>query len=1182
MNLPHKYALKRCSCQQGFALVIALSLMAFVLLLLLSITTLVQVESRSAASHMDQLEAEQAALLALNVAFGHLQEAAGADQRITATADVLSSAASSVGFEAADGNQQWVGVWNNSTTDHQVPTASRDEPSGSNPDGFLGWLISGDIIGVSDQLDLVATALTTDQSIVVFDSDDADESVRVPLVETDSNTAYAYWVEDEGVKASIQQLEVASSSSALNEPYSNPLVFGLSQGADFGQMGGGMASAIDYPIALGANEALLDNMAKVLSEEELALTASEDDEWVEDNRHGFTIHSQSLLTDARNGGFKQDLSLAFEMDDDRKGPNSLPFFNDSEDFVGDGSSRDLAKPETLTGALAKAPGQDFFSRYVFTYFPEGVSSNTNVRGPTWYLLRDYYNLYKRLNSSSSSLTLDAQPYYPNNPERTSGTYEFLEARFAKDKDPYIHEFRESNGYHHFQLSRGNYTPVMLGYRLIFSIASYDYDAATDTAKIAFAYDPIYYLWNPYDKSIRFENYKVQYFEDIPVVVEFEITDQGGTRKIEEVEVSTYLRENGWSGTGDDLYSFLLDPSGEVVLAPGEVRMFSAVNSQGDCYPGVSNITAMSGNILRIHPTAGEILVDGFNDATIKVDLGMHNKSASVDDFKNGRFQTTSYLVDNDDLADARTRSRTSTHPKTQFLSIQANSPKGAGEKVDTVELTVTGSNLSDRKSWLGYVDYMQKPANVDSAGEPTEIVAAFNPISITALGDIRVFPQRNRFLHLISETSLNSILPEEFNGAAYWGYEYSSAGSNYIPGFSIPSEPLTSLPQLRHGMLTPYTFENPRAVGNSYANPRLLQDQLFGPILGPNSTNGDRYDSTWLLNDALWDGYFFSGIAPKYSYSSGKYSSGGDDLEKAITRFFDADSDRYGNANLLPNIPEGESASSLATEYSDGDGYKEIGASMVMRGGFNINSTSVAAWAAILSGNRDLPMDYFAADTLSDGTDDADGVPFPKTQLPNADSTDPWSGFARLNPDLIWNDAGTPDDESDDTGLAVEIVNQIQERGPFMSLSDFVNRRLDTGESGKMGALQAAIKAAGINADVESNQGVPADYSTYYHNPDGGAGVTSGGINGFIEQADILQVIAPKIVPRSDTFRIRSYGESRSVDGSVVGKATCEVVVQRVAEYVDQDDDLMTLPDDLNAPNSRYGRRFKIVSFKWL
>ncbi|MDA8735813.1 hypothetical protein N9M57_00335 [Opitutales bacterium] len=58
---------------QGFALVIALSLMAFVLLLLLSITTLVQVETQSAQISVTQNEAEQDALLGLQEALGALQ-----------------------------------------------------------------------------------------------------------------------------------------------------------------------------------------------------------------------------------------------------------------------------------------------------------------------------------------------------------------------------------------------------------------------------------------------------------------------------------------------------------------------------------------------------------------------------------------------------------------------------------------------------------------------------------------------------------------------------------------------------------------------------------------------------------------------------------------------------------------------------------------------------------------------------------------------------------------------------------------------------------------------------------------------------------------------------------------------------------------------------------------------------
>ena len=86
--------------------------MAFVLLLLLSITTLVQVESQSAAIHVDQLQAEQAALLSLNIAIGELQASAGLDQRVTATAEAVDS---------VNGPKQLTGVWRSwEGRDHQA------------------------------------------------------------------------------------------------------------------------------------------------------------------------------------------------------------------------------------------------------------------------------------------------------------------------------------------------------------------------------------------------------------------------------------------------------------------------------------------------------------------------------------------------------------------------------------------------------------------------------------------------------------------------------------------------------------------------------------------------------------------------------------------------------------------------------------------------------------------------------------------------------------------------------------------------------------------------------------------------------------------------------------------------------------------------------------------------------
>jgi hypothetical protein len=99
--------------------------------------------------------------------------------------------------------------------------------------------------------------------------------------------------------------------------------------------------------------------------------------------------------------------------------------------------------------------------------------------------------------------------------------------------------------------------------------------------------------------------------------------------------------------------------------------------------------------------------------------------------------------------------------------------------------------------------------------------------------------------------------------------------------------------------------------------------------------------------------------------------------------------------------------------------------------------------------------------------------------------------------------------------------------------------------------------------------------------------LTTEGIAGDIRQADILRALAPRLSARTDTFRIRAYGEVQDADGNVIASATCEAVVQRLPEYVDTEDD----PADnepwdegntLNATNQIYGRRFEIRSFRWL
>ena len=63
--------------QSGFVLMVALGLMSFALLIILDLTTLIQVNSNITASEKDLDRAKQNALFALNLAIGDLQNEMG-------------------------------------------------------------------------------------------------------------------------------------------------------------------------------------------------------------------------------------------------------------------------------------------------------------------------------------------------------------------------------------------------------------------------------------------------------------------------------------------------------------------------------------------------------------------------------------------------------------------------------------------------------------------------------------------------------------------------------------------------------------------------------------------------------------------------------------------------------------------------------------------------------------------------------------------------------------------------------------------------------------------------------------------------------------------------------------------------------------------------------------------------
>ena len=194
--------------------------------------------------------------------------------------------------------------------------------------------------------------------------------------------------------------------------------------------------------------------------------------------------------------------------------------------------------------------------------------------------------------------------------------------------------------------------------------------------------------------------------------------------------------------------------------------------------------------------------------------------------------------------------------------------------------------------------------------------------------------------------------------------------------------------------------------------------------------------------------------------------------------------------------------------------------------------------------------------------------------------------------------------------MAEQIVAQINKRAPFIGVSDFINRRLvgdnvqnvkpinQTGdqELSYSGALTRAILDAELNGS--GSKGF-RDFQPLFENDPSKTEKPYGEVLGgdlsnnpnedfthasaHLTQGKLLQTIGGLLTARSDTFKIRAYGESRSASGEVLAQATCEAVVQRNSPYLDLSDPPETLSENLTSDlNKKLGRTFKVVSFRWI
>jgi len=487
---------------------------------------------------------------------------------------------------------------------------------------------------------------------------------------------------------------------------------------------------------------------------------------------------------------------------------------------------------------------------------------------------------------------------------------------------------------------------------------------------------------------------------------------------------------------------------------------------------------------------------------------------------------------------------------------------------------------------------------------------------------------------------------------AFWGPSVNndSVGKSTIVLYPIPRRPLLSLSQLGTVAYAEVSTDADLTVGSSFAHPGIgdltriiewpgprdlfpseaaLAADVKGPVpeLGyvakhmgsrPVRNRADvRTDHAFAANYALWDTYYFSGLnlqANSYSHLDGTsrdWPSAGADLPldttvrtqqaAALTAAGVANATTFASLKTALNEGRRPLANKRVTYLADGKPSftlnaqyqttlrlpetefphpKYLARTSLYDGGFNVNSTSRAAWRAVLGGLKGQTLPDAASPTAPTMTA---LTKFARAFGPADNSgNDPWTQYRELTETQI--------DE-----LAGRVVEEVRIRGPFMSLGDFINRRLVNNDTfGLKGALQAAIDKSTINNTAITAAGgtFSAPASTTPNDPNSNllssnqtVGTTSWwreasaypkipankrfpsiramsrtnnegsvtaalGAPGIVTQMDVLNSVGPNLTARSDTFVVRAYGEAQDDAGNVIGKAWVEVVVQRTTEYM--------------------------------
>lgn len=1043
--------------RRGFALLITLTLLAFIVLLLVGLATYTRVETAIAGNTQRQAQARENALLGLNVALDQLQKHAGLDTRVTATAAALTDVNAQKRF--------YTGVWDSA-------------PGNSAP---RAWLASGaetpagiDVttaIPAARQVALVGAR--TDNSNAANATVAALQDITAPGVPGQVPAGrptigrYAWWVGDQGVKAPI------AVPDTLDDIDYAPFVDGgatdlrtrirqqLGLGADAIATNGN--SAFD---ARDANNrglipkiAAMNQVAFLRTPANAALGIGA----VRTNFQSWSPGNFAVLANSKSGGLRQDLSL---------------------------------RPGLLGDAFAAWTN---YPAYMEPFVAPAVAGET----------------------AEESVTLSSpviQPAYGTDPVRRR----YVMTPHQRDLD--------GGGSHQVG-------PVLSEFGLTFNVRTILDLASAQPLEARAAWKIS--LWNPYTSAFVPENLRIE-ITGLPRVAVVKESD-GET-------VSTFSLSELYGGDAE---------------APLNVRLPWDTESVPESAPTADRFSWLPGRVYTWRSlediSKNDIPADGYPSRFYTRDM------AASGEQNRGVQRPIAAVVAGSEVCKLRVEGPANINVSVYAVRDGGDVLLGRFESPAFMPAFETTAREINRSTWqFAYVFRLKE--SVDTVTEPSAWLT-------TPTIDFRrtrvpgeAFVLENGDNPAVYENQLTDLLtakPDRLLFRAGDGYSYNED----VPLFELPRAPLLSLGALQHFRIV---NSRPFMIGNSWGSGATLNSIPLGE---------------------LFDRFFFSGLAP--GVTPGTNAAGELLLPNPLLKTFrKADGAR-------PTVDEVRATAAVAPSEnpeSPGTAGDATSSRYFLQGGaFNANSTQPQAWMGVLRSIRfTTPLAFTYLDAAS-GTGTADDSALASVQSNDAqffrfshsaqETYKAEAGFAEssefstesiANTHLFRQGMRTLTSEQvrDLANKIVELITvrhnaPAPEGGPFRSLDEFLapsplfaGSDADGNALAPRSLLEAAIADAGINAAIP-------EFSSQW-----------------LTQADIMTALAPILFVRSDTFLVRTYGEAvNPATGAVEGRAWAEATVQRVPEYFDSGQDgnaPNALPNDLSTLNQRYGRRFKVVSFRWL